>query len=96
MEGGAYKKNVSIWRPVLRDSCKMGYHYQLEYLKEFIDTYENEPKWSLSWMNSMSHDNPNGLFHTDRIFRNFLEEYKERVRRKMHVRSVSIGLNRRS
>ena len=51
----------------------------LDYLKQFIDAYENEPKMSITWYVDAAHNGPNGAFWIDGDFYDFLQEYDKKV-----------------
>ncbi|KAH7698649.1 Protein R03G8.3, partial [Aphelenchoides avenae] len=81
VEGGCCREsNWSLYYNVYRDSCKEPHHYQLDYLKDFIDAYDDEPKWSITWMSYVAHNDINGLYHVDHEWHRFLRNYKKQVR----------------
>jgi hypothetical protein len=32
------------------DRCKEAHHYVMDYLKQFVSAYENEPKIAITWL----------------------------------------------
>ncbi|KAH7697372.1 Protein Y73F8A.35 b, partial [Aphelenchoides avenae] len=79
IDSGTYKANKSVKEFVYKRSCREGWEYQLEYLQAFLDTYKSQPKWSLTWMNTATHDSSSGLYHLDGPFYKFLQDNKENV-----------------
>uniref|UniRef100_A0A915CMT1 Sulfatase N-terminal domain-containing protein n=1 Tax=Ditylenchus dipsaci TaxID=166011 RepID=A0A915CMT1_9BILA len=41
---------------VLSKSCKEWHHYHFEYLQQFLEKYEQQPKFSLTWLSYVAHD----------------------------------------
>ncbi|KAH7708216.1 Protein K03A11.4 [Aphelenchoides avenae] len=68
------------WRDKLSKGQCLGMHlYLLNYLKDFLDSYPDEPKFSITWMVDPAHDNANGLYEMDEPFLRFLEQSKEKL-----------------
>ncbi|KAH7705058.1 Protein K03A11.4 [Aphelenchoides avenae] len=68
------------WRDkLIKEQCRGIHLYLLDYLKDFIDAYPDEPKFSITWMTDLAHDNVNGLYQMDETFLRFLEQYKEKL-----------------
>ncbi|KAH7717004.1 Protein K03A11.4 [Aphelenchoides avenae] len=67
------------WRhKLVRAQCR-GFHlYLLDYLKQFLDVYDDKPKFSITWLD-LAHDTPNGLYPFDDVFLQFLNEYKAKL-----------------
>ncbi|GMT08976.1 hypothetical protein PFISCL1PPCAC_273, partial [Pristionchus fissidentatus] len=58
-------------------NCFERYQFINEYLESFIRAYPDEPKATLNWAGTFSHDDSNGPFHTDAQYRNFFERNQE-------------------
>ncbi|KAH7694056.1 Protein K03A11.4 [Aphelenchoides avenae] len=64
---------------LIKEQCRGIHLYLLDYLKNFIDAYPDEPKFSITWMSDLAHENVNGLYEMDEPFLRFLEHYKEKL-----------------
>uniref|UniRef100_A0A914YBI0 Sulfatase N-terminal domain-containing protein n=1 Tax=Panagrolaimus superbus TaxID=310955 RepID=A0A914YBI0_9BILA len=57
-----------------KDSCRE-YHYDImDYLKNFLKAYPDKPKFSISWISTLSHDYENTLSSSDDYFYHFLKD----------------------
>ncbi|KAH7725882.1 Protein R03G8.3 [Aphelenchoides avenae] len=70
---------LKYWHLLIDDPCRGIHLYNLDYLKAFIDAYADEPKFSLTWLNYLSHDTPSGLYHLDAVFLDILKGYKKKL-----------------
>ncbi|KAE9546696.1 hypothetical protein FO519_010092, partial [Halicephalobus sp. NKZ332] len=66
-------------KEIFQDRCDMHHTYQLRYLKNFIKTYENKSKFSLTWSTQLTHDDINALYLYDEEFLGFFESIKEEL-----------------
>jgi hypothetical protein len=48
-------------------------------LKKFIDEYKEQPKFSVSWMTRLTHNDINGLVPADKDYYEFFKEYMDKV-----------------
>lgn len=60
-------------------SCREAHHYVMQYLKDFIDTYEEQSKFSISWMSEIAHYSVNGPYRMDVEIYEFLRDYEPKV-----------------
>ncbi|KAH7705059.1 Protein K03A11.4 [Aphelenchoides avenae] len=69
------KRNYKL----IKGQCRGIHLYLLDYLKDFIDAYTDEPKFSITWTVDLAHENVNGAYEMDEPFLRFLEQYKEKL-----------------
>ncbi|KAH7699208.1 Protein K03A11.4, partial [Aphelenchoides avenae] len=72
------KQSKTLFRNLEHNSCTPQYKYSMAYLKDFIDVYPERPKWSMTWISTLAHNNGNSLYFTDDDFEAFFKEYKEK------------------
>ncbi|KAH7687786.1 Protein K03A11.4, partial [Aphelenchoides avenae] len=64
---------------LFNERCRGTHLYLLDYLKDFLDAYPDEPKFSITWPVDLAHDNVNGVYELDEPFLRFLQQYKEKL-----------------
>uniref|UniRef100_A0A1I7UIY1 DUF229 domain containing protein n=1 Tax=Caenorhabditis tropicalis TaxID=1561998 RepID=A0A1I7UIY1_9PELO len=57
--------------------CREERHPAFEYFQDFVDTYKDRPKFTWTWINSVGHDDMNGLMRVDKELVEILEKNKE-------------------
>ena len=62
VEGSYHQREKDYKSILLKQSCKARYNYVFDTLEDFINKYDNEPKQTLSWMSTSTHDSVNGAF----------------------------------
>uniref|UniRef100_A0A914Y881 Uncharacterized protein n=1 Tax=Panagrolaimus superbus TaxID=310955 RepID=A0A914Y881_9BILA len=77
---GYYDQSPDMASKVYNGTCHEEFHHQMEYLKDFLRVYPDIPKFSITWMSYLAHNDANGLFHSDDYFYNFFKDYKDKVR----------------
>uniref|UniRef100_A0AC35F1P2 Uncharacterized protein n=1 Tax=Panagrolaimus sp. PS1159 TaxID=55785 RepID=A0AC35F1P2_9BILA len=60
-----------------KESCHEPHPYLCDYLKSFLKAYPDKPKFSLSWLSTLQHnDDPNALSSSDDYFYHFFNDTK--------------------
>jgi hypothetical protein len=67
-------------RNMFGSQCLNHFNYDLSHALMFADSYRRAPKFAISWVIYLAHDNNELLFQTDPTFAKFLEELSEKVR----------------
>ncbi|KAI6189374.1 hypothetical protein M3Y97_00001100 [Aphelenchoides bicaudatus] len=80
VEGSASYKEPGYNDILFKKICRERHHLVLNNLRNFILKYPNDPKWSLNWNTNLSHDDMNGLYHSDSDFREFFKEMAPRLK----------------
>lgn len=88
-----YDKDLD--KALMADSCKDFHDYHMSYLQQFIDAYQEQPKFSYTWLSHLTHWGPNGLFAADRFFKKFFEDNLEKVGCRKGSKS-DLGLKKRN
>ncbi|CAJ0961902.1 unnamed protein product, partial [Mesorhabditis belari] len=63
-----------------RRNCIEAHHPQFKYHSQFLRAYQGQPKFGLTWLGSLSHDDADQLFHADTYFEKFFRENEELLR----------------
>lgn len=71
-------KSAAISQAIHKKSCNETFHHQIEYLKGFLNKYPDKPKFSITWMIYLAHDDVNALYHADDYFYQFFKDHKEK------------------
>ena len=74
-------KYKTVFLKVHDKSCLEPHHYIMQYLMDFIDAYEEQPKFSISWMSEIAHYSVNGPYRLDEEVYHFLRDYEKKVRK---------------
>ncbi|KAI6237923.1 hypothetical protein M3Y95_00315900 [Aphelenchoides besseyi] len=80
IEGDKRYKDKELDKMIFQRSCIERHDYILDVLEDYVGKYPNEPKFSLSWMTQIAHDDWNGLYHVDEQFRDFFARIKSKLR----------------
>jgi hypothetical protein len=64
---------------LLKNSCREPHEYLLKAVEQYWDKYKDQPKFSLTWMTYLNHNEMDLLFHVDRQFRDFFDQNREKV-----------------
>uniref|UniRef100_A0A914P6C6 Sulfatase N-terminal domain-containing protein n=1 Tax=Panagrolaimus davidi TaxID=227884 RepID=A0A914P6C6_9BILA len=73
---GKYK-SPDLHKIIHKDSCR-DYHYDIfEYLGKFLKAYPDKPKFSISWISYLTHDEQNALSSADDYFYHFFNNTKK-------------------
>ena len=77
----SFYRSSYLNKAIHQGSCRETFHYQMDYLQSFIDTYPDKPKFSMTWMINLAHNDANTLYHTDAYFYEFFKSNKQKVGR---------------
>lgn len=70
---------MDVSEALFKGLCAENHQYILQYFEQFINSYKNQPKFSLNWMIDIAHNLLDNLFHTDKQFLEVFECSKEKV-----------------
>lgn len=59
-EGNASYADRDLERLLFKDRCFERHDYLLDNLEQYVNIYEYEPKFSLTWLSEIAHDDING------------------------------------
>ncbi|TKR70877.1 hypothetical protein L596_022844 [Steinernema carpocapsae] len=65
---------------VYKESCREPQNTLLDYLSQFLKAYEDQAKFSISWISQLGHDRMNNVYHADKDFYKFFHDNRERLR----------------
>ncbi|KAH7722633.1 Protein Y73F8A.35 b [Aphelenchoides avenae] len=74
------KEDRTLYNNLEKNTCTPQYKYSMNYLRDFIDAYPDRPKWTMTWIVTLAHNNDNSLYPTDDDFANFFKQYKRKMR----------------
>ncbi|KAI6177733.1 hypothetical protein M3Y97_00940200 [Aphelenchoides bicaudatus] len=72
-------KDKEMFDNLVKYQCKEPHDYVLQSLSQFVKAYKSEPKFSLSWMVYLSHDDMDTMFHVDEQFRNWFDQHRKEL-----------------
>ncbi|KAI6190394.1 hypothetical protein M3Y97_00112900 [Aphelenchoides bicaudatus] len=78
-DGRDLYKDKELRKDLFSRSCLEQHDYMLDTLEDFLNKYPNQPKFSLSWMTAIAHDDWNGLYHVDDQFKKFFVRNKQKL-----------------
>uniref|UniRef100_A0AC34F3F1 Uncharacterized protein n=1 Tax=Panagrolaimus sp. ES5 TaxID=591445 RepID=A0AC34F3F1_9BILA len=78
LEGNATFKSPDLNNIVHKGLCRESHYYPMQYLQDFITVYPDKPKFSITWIANLAHNDVNALYHTDDYFYNFFKSNKEK------------------
>ncbi|TKR73366.1 hypothetical protein L596_020682 [Steinernema carpocapsae] len=77
--GFAERQETEPIKSTLDSLCIPLYNHAFNYLDQFLSAYKNESQFGYLWINSLAHDDSNGLYHADDLFYRFLRKHKSRT-----------------
>ncbi|CAD5232147.1 unnamed protein product [Bursaphelenchus xylophilus] len=58
--------------------CLEYHHVLMNYTEKFMNKYPHDPKFSITWMSEIAHDDSNGLYRTDDFFLDFFKRNEKK------------------
>uniref|UniRef100_A0AC35TG89 Sulfatase domain-containing protein n=1 Tax=Rhabditophanes sp. KR3021 TaxID=114890 RepID=A0AC35TG89_9BILA len=68
------KDTNKVYKDSFDQKCKKSHHFQLNYLEEFINKYQNRKRFSYTWSDDLIHDSINNIFAADVDYAKFFTD----------------------
>ncbi|CAJ0577123.1 unnamed protein product, partial [Mesorhabditis spiculigera] len=73
----SWKTDYTLRATMTQKTCFEMHIAQLDYHKKFLRAYKGIPKFGLTWIGALVHDDANMLFHTDEHFEDFFKSNRD-------------------